>query len=291
MTSMTSMTSVRHDLSGRFSPATGLAQDPTRTGALGAAGDDPESIAAAAREFESLMLEQMMKSMRATVSKSGLADGGFGGGVFEEMLDAEYARVATTKGGIGLAGLIARQMGAEPEPWLAGSAPPAAHGVALRRLTGRPSGPGEWLMPTQGSVSSEFGLRRLTPEVAPRLHAGVDIAAPAGTPIRAARAGTVEFAGPKSGYGRTVIIDHGRGISTLYAHARELLVEAGTPVKAGAEIARVGSTGRSTGPHLHFELRRGGRAVDPSPFLGLKPPVPSPHDNETLRTPTPGATL
>jgi murein DD-endopeptidase MepM/ murein hydrolase activator NlpD len=80
-------------------------------------------------------------------------------------------------------------------------------------------------------------------------------------------AGVVRSAGPRGGYGNAVEIDHGNGVTTLYGHASELLVQPGQLVHAGEEIARVGSTGRSTGAHLHFEVRVGGRAVDPSKVL------------------------
>jgi murein DD-endopeptidase MepM/ murein hydrolase activator NlpD len=113
-------------------------------------------------------------------------------------------------------------------------------------------------------------MRQLSDDASPRMHDGLDIAAPTGTPIQSALGGTVRHAGWIKGYGNTVIIDHGAGRSTLYAHASELLVEAGDRVERGAEIARVGSTGHSTGPHLHFEVRENGKTVDPRGALGLR---------------------
>ena len=114
-----------------------------------------------------------------------------------------------------------------------------------------------------GRVTSAFGLRADPFTGAPERHSGVDVAAPAGTAILAPAAGVVRRAGPRGGYGEAVEIDHGNGLTTLYGHASELLVSEGDVVQAGQEIARVGSTGRSTGTHLHFEVRMGGRAVDP----------------------------
>lgn len=117
------------------------------------------------------------------------------------------------------------------------------------------------------SVSSNFGPRR-DPFIG-RLaqHSGIDFRAPTGAPILAAGAGTVVNAGWNGGYGRMVEIDHGRGLTTRYAHMSRIAVQEGDRVEKGAVLGRVGSTGRSTGPHLHFEVRRSGDAVDPRPFL------------------------
>ncbi|MGB9803741.1 peptidoglycan DD-metalloendopeptidase family protein [Desulfofundulus sp.] len=113
------------------------------------------------------------------------------------------------------------------------------------------------LWPVVGWVSSPFGWRDGRP------HEGVDIAAGEGEPIRAVRSGRVTFAGPRGTYGNAVIIDHGHGLETLYAHAQKVLVEPGQWVEAGEVIALVGSTGRSTGPHLHLEVRLNGIPYDP----------------------------
>jgi murein DD-endopeptidase MepM/ murein hydrolase activator NlpD len=98
-------------------------------------------------------------------------------------------------------------------------------------------------------------------------HSGVDMAAPAGTPVHAAAAGVATVAWDPNGYGLYLVVQHGGGVSTLYGHLESTAVVSGDPVAAAAEIGRVGSTGLSTGPHLHFEVRRGGRPVDPVPLL------------------------
>lgn len=116
---------------------------------------------------------------------------------------------------------------------------------------------GQLAWPTAGWISSHYGMRD------GRMHQGLDIAADHGAPIRAVRAGYVTFAGPRGTYGLTVIIDHGGGLQTLYAHCASLLVTEGQQVKAGELIARVGSTGRSTGPHLHLEVLLDGIPYDP----------------------------
>lgn len=128
-------------------------------------------------------------------------------------------------------------------------------------------GSGQMMLPVSGEITSPFGWR-LHPVLGyERFHAGLDIGADYGTIIHAAERGTVIFAGWYGGYGNAVIIDHGGSITTMYAHASELYVVEGQSVQRGQAIAAVGSTGLSTGPHLHFEVRRDGEPTDPVAFL------------------------
>lgn len=122
---------------------------------------------------------------------------------------------------------------------------------------------GSLLRPVPGPITSSFGNRFHPILRERRMHTGVDIGAPWGTAIRAAAPGVVISAGYRRGYGNTVVIDHGGGLSTLYAHCSRLFVSAGQSVKRGASVAAVGSTGLSTGPHLHFEVRINGSPVNP----------------------------
>ena len=141
---------------------------------------------------------------------------------------------------------------------LAGAA--AQRTVALMRLPTR--------LPIAGAeITSLFGNRDDPFVHRHAFHAGLDFAALRGTPIRAAAGGTVAFAGFKPDYGWVVEIDHGNGLTTRYAHASALLVRTGAVVGPGEPIARVGSTGRSTGPHLHFEVLEAGVHVDPKRYL------------------------
>jgi murein DD-endopeptidase MepM/ murein hydrolase activator NlpD len=135
---------------------------------------------------------------------------------------------------------------------------------------GYPGG-GKLLRPVPGPITSPFGNRLDPIYHVWQLHAGVDIGAPAGTPIVAAAAGRVSQAGWFGGYGNYTCIDHGQidgqRLSTCYGHQQRILITPGEQVTAGQVIGLVGSTGASTGPHLHFEVRLGGRPVDPLPWI------------------------
>ncbi len=128
------------------------------------------------------------------------------------------------------------------------------------------------VLPVSGRFSSQFGSRRDPIHGHERHHAGMDIASPTGTRIRAALSGTVVSSGRRGGYGNTVVVEHSDGTQALYAHCSRLDVQAGERIRAGQTIAAVGSTGRSTGPHLHFELRVDGEAVDPESRLSFRKP-------------------
>ena len=124
-----------------------------------------------------------------------------------------------------------------------------------------PSGSGVLGWPVSGPVTSGFGIRW------GRMHEGIDIAVGVGTAVRAAAAGTVIYAGWMSGYGNLVVVDHGNGLSTAYAHNSSLAVGVGQSVSAGQLVSYSGNTGNSTGPHVHFEVRVNGSAVDPLGYL------------------------
>ena len=125
-------------------------------------------------------------------------------------------------------------------------------------------------MPVAASVSSSFGMRVHPILGSHRFHRGVDLRAGFGTPIRASADGRVTFAGWNRGYGRQVMIDHGQGLASMYAHMSRMAARAGSPVRRGEIIGYVGSTGLSTGPHLHYEVLQNGKPVNPlaSRFVG-----------------------
>ncbi|MEW6433350.1 MAG: M23 family metallopeptidase [Myxococcota bacterium] len=204
--------------------------------ALRAAGDPRRE---AAKALEALVLKQL-------IGASGAFKGGDAAGsqVWADVFAEAVAEAVAGSGGLGLGAALAASL---PAP---------------------PSGtPGD-VLPGGGVLTSGFGERVDPFTHQTRRHDGVDLAAPEGTPILSVADGVVLSAGPRGGYGNAVEVAHPDGTTSLYAHAREVTVSAGQPVRAGDVLAHVGRTGRSTGNHLHFELRRGGHAVDPR--LALK---------------------
>ena len=129
-------------------------------------------------------------------------------------------------------------------------------------LSAIPSG-----LPSKGYITSGFGTRTDPIKGGVGHHMGIDFDANTGDPVLSAAGGVVSFSGIKSGYGNVVEVDHGNGYSTLYGHNSRLIVRAGDIVRSGQQLARAGSTGRSTGPHVHFEVHVNGRPVNPRKFL------------------------
>jgi len=129
------------------------------------------------------------------------------------------------------------------------------------------AGTGQMMWPAPGRVLSGFGYRRNPMWGGSQYHTGIDIGASYGEPVRSADNGEVIFSGWWDGYGKAVVLDHGGGVSTVYGHMSRIYVEAGQKMEKGQVIGLVGSTGFSTGPHLHFEVRRNGKPVDPMGFL------------------------
>lgn len=150
------------------------------------------------------------------------------------------------------------------------SAPAAASGGDAGEPDSYPAaaaGSGGMIWPVNGVVTSPYGYRTHPIFGTTIYHSGIDIGVDYGTPVQAAAGGTVVEAAWISGYGYSVIIDHGNGLSTLYGHNQELAVSAGQQVSQGQVIAYAGSTGNSTGPHVHFEVRSSGEPVDPNGYL------------------------
>lgn len=132
----------------------------------------------------------------------------------------------------------------------------------LKYLDAKPN-----LMPTTGRITSGFGYRRNPFGSGREFHTGIDIANSYNTEIKAAGSGVVTFAGYNGGYGRVIMISHGYGYQSIYGHNNKILVKVGQKVEKGQVIALMGSTGRSTGPHLHFEIRYYGKAVNPKTVI------------------------
>lgn len=125
-------------------------------------------------------------------------------------------------------------------------------------------------LPFNGSVTSSFGHRE-NPFTGSAIetHKGLDIQGPLGGHVKAMAKGKVEFAGPRGGFGNCIILKHGNGFETLYGHLSKIMVNVGQQIDIGQQIGNIGSTGRSTGPHLHYEVHRNGKQINPEPFLTL----------------------
>lgn len=250
------------------------------------AGKSPMEVA---KEFESVLLAQVISAMRKTVPESGMLEASANRKMLDGAFDQEVARSLAAKGGLGIAEQIVGQIEKQNAARAASQATSGAvgtsgghaavataHAHALARST-PPSGtvspseataPTATVLPVAGEMTSPFGMRSDPFTGEPRFHAGVDLAAPRGSEIRAVADGEVVFSGwRRGGSGRTVEVRHANGLVTSYAHAEKTLVRAGQHVVAGDVVATVGSSGRSSGPHLHFAASRDGQAVDPTALL------------------------
>ncbi len=125
-------------------------------------------------------------------------------------------------------------------------------------------------LPFHGPITSTFGHRE-NPFGGENVetHKGLDISGPLGAPVRAMAKGEVEFAGVRGGFGNCIILKHANGFETLYGHLSKILVKPGQQINIGQEIGKIGSTGRSTGPHLHYEVHKNGQKINPQSFLTL----------------------
>lgn len=275
------------------------------------AGKSPEAVA---KEFESILLQQVISAMRKTVPESGMLEASASRRMLDGAFDQEVARSLAAKGGLGIAEQIVGQIqreqarrdatagvghrgtaGAGPIVATTASAASARAGAAVapaRTAALAPSSAHAGIAPTrrasatgavesdaavtpvEGEISSPFGMRSDPFTGEERFHAGVDVAAPRGTAIRSVADGEVVFSGwRRGGEGRVVEVRHADGLVTSYAHAEKTLVRAGQHVVAGEVVATVGSSGRASGPHLHFGAVRDGQAIDPSGILERSRPV------------------
>lgn len=245
--------------------------------------NDREALKAVAKEMEAMFAYELLKAMRATAG----GDGSFGGDTYMSLFDLELAKVLAERG-LGLQEMLLRGLGSTTAP--DGGAPesnekqvgtpyvrersmpnpsiPSKKGDPIAPGTNEPGAKvesGQELsdLPVEGILSSPFGSRIHPIHGDRRFHNGIDIAAPEGTGIYPLRSGRVIFSGEQPGYGNVVIIDHGDGYMTKYAHNKVNLVKEGEVVDRDRVIAQVGSTGSSTGPHLHFEVKHNGGHIDP----------------------------
>lgn len=256
---------------------------------------DTEAAKIVAKEIESLFAYELIKAMREASQES---TKGLGSDVYTSLFDMELARLMADRG-LGLKEVLLRGIDKKEAHTLSLSEdgmskehlkpqmPEASEskigtselGIRDWEFVSRTPGPEsqsrfhntpEDGLPVNGRISSGFGFRIHPFYGDKRFHHGIDIAAPEGSEIYPIRSGKVIFSGEKAGYGNMVIIDHGDGYTTRYAHNKVNLVKTGDYVDSDTVIARVGSTGVSTGPHLHFEVRYKGEPIDPVTLLAMK---------------------
>ena len=232
------------------------------------AGQSPEEkVKSTTRAVESMVLKQVLQSSGAFKGSS-MAGGAMVADLFADTL----ADAVSKSGGLGLADTLQKQLlpqtGSAPTAGLLSAALQAPSTAPLNTpsttddlLPMRSSGA------SVGVKTSGYGTRADPFTGEQKEHHGVDLAAPTGTPIHAALGGVVVQAGPRGGYGNAVEVDSGHGVHTVYAHASAVHVTVGQQIQSGDTVADVGATGRATGPHLHFEVRVKGRAVDPERAL------------------------
>jgi len=236
-----------------------------------AAGDrprTPEQLRLLASQFESMLLSQMLSQMRSSMFGDEGSDSGFAKGPLGDAMYSELSLALSRAGGFGLAdsmmGSLMREAGeVMPDP-IGGLGMPSS-GMNTDTMSMAPvSSSGMRSALFDGALTSSFGWREHPVTGGVKFHKGVDIAMPVGREVPAAQAGHVAFAGEQGAYGLTVVINHGNGVSTRYAHLSEIKVASGDPVGNGQTIALSGATGRVTGPHLHFEVLENGEPVDPA---------------------------
>ncbi len=209
---------------------------------------------AAAKQLEAFFLRRLLAEARPKTA--GMLAGGFAGDTFKDMMDEALADKMSAAGGLGISEMFSKQLG-----------PGSTMEISTKALG--PSMDGMQLsMPVPGRVGSGYGPR-VGHDGTTHQHQGLDLTAAFGDQIKSAAAGTVAHAGPAGTYGNLVIVKHENGYQTRYAHMSTVGVKVGEQVSTGQALGQVGSTGLSDGPHLHFEVRKGDQAIDPTAVLPL----------------------
>jgi murein DD-endopeptidase MepM/ murein hydrolase activator NlpD len=263
---------------GALTSPTAAANQGTRRSEAGSSGQ----VERLAQEFEAMLLLQMVRQMRQAMLEETTPGEGFGTSTMTDTFDLEFARYLSAVGGLGLSRVLAPHLpgvGTTPERVEVGAGPvgPATPATAVgsagsaagpfdvsERLHGGADGsPPSMGLPLEAPMTSAFGWRADPMTGTSRFHAGIDLGAAYGREVPTVAAGRVVFAGEQGGYGQTVVVEHAGGLRTRYAHLSAVCVQAGEKLAQGHVIGRVGQTGRSTGPHLHFEVSRDGQRLDP----------------------------
>ena len=236
--------------------------------------DPARDAKTAAKQLEAFFLRRLLAEARP--QGGGMLDGGFAGDTFKQMLDEAVADKVSAAGGLGMADLFVKQLTGTDPPAPSPHGMPGGVPAGVLPQPGIPNelgpevpGAPRFVLPVTGRASSGYGLRHDPIKGETINHPGFDLAAPTGTPVAAAAGGTIVHAGPAGTYGNLVTVRHDNGFETRYAHLSAVTVANGDRVEAGQQVGKVGSTGYSTGPHLHFEVRHDGKPIDPAPLLPL----------------------
>jgi murein DD-endopeptidase MepM/ murein hydrolase activator NlpD len=227
---------------------------------------DRAKIKEMAQQFESLLLAQMLREMKQSMAPES-EEQGLGGAIMGDTFMSELGMALSKSGGVGMSQILVDGF-ARSLP--AFETTDSSHEVS--DTMGVVNSAAEIVSHVpRTKISSEFGWRNDPIDGQKRFHAGTDLRLAYGQDVRAAAGGVVTFAGEKGGYGTSLTVRHSDGLETRYAHLSSMDVREGDTVAAGQVIARSGNTGRTTGPHLHFEVRQNGRPVDPDAVEGLMP--------------------
>jgi murein DD-endopeptidase MepM/ murein hydrolase activator NlpD len=244
------------------------AGEPTRAGSSEA---DRAQVRALAVQFESMLLSQMLREMRESMAEDDTE--GLGAPMMADQMNSELGLALSKSGGIGLTNFLLQALQRDDQPPFAAASDTHGGEPALMPLASAVTVPAVLAgSPVDPSViSSDYGWRSDPIDGRARFHAGRDLRVAYGQQVRAATGGVIKSAGEQSGYGLTIVIDHGQGLETRYAHLSSIEVLRGANVVPGQAIARSGNSGRTTGPHLHFEIRQDGQPIDPGSVPGLAP--------------------
>jgi murein DD-endopeptidase MepM/ murein hydrolase activator NlpD len=263
-----------------------------------------DALRRVAAQFEAILLMQLTSALSGSNDdgEDSLFGGDGGTGLAKKMFSEQMATAMAEAGGIGLADVILKSFGVNeaksadnklnplqktisavneirsstvrensnivPAKEVAETTNPIVSPTKIvAENTSASSTSLSFQLPANGRISSNFGSRFHPIDKKIKFHGGIDVAVPTGTRVNSAADGVVEFAGRRGGYGNLVIVRHADGRETRYAHLDKILVAVGDPVSGGQEIAKSGSTGKSTGPHLHFEVRENGQVVNPMKIL------------------------
>ena len=244
-------------------------------------------VAELSQQFEAMLMLQMVQQMRRSLLDESEQPEGFGGSTMQETFDSEFSRYLAQSGGVGLAAFMTRTLDARAGESVSPAAtadspvsfalPPAspspstaasAAAGTMSRSTDSVDVPASVDLPLASPVTSTYGWRSDPFTGESRFHRGVDLRAAYGTEVPAASGGTVVCAGERGSYGNLVVVRDDQGVETRYAHLSATLVKEGDVVSPGTPVGRVGSSGRSAAPHLHFEVLVNGERVDPARWAG-----------------------